>query len=497
MNLLENILEIGKSAIKINFWIKGCKVAQEIVELIKEGKQKKKIQYKDSYDNSKEFSKKVITGNLLETLEILNGLFILYGKRFETTPRKYLNLLKEEDLIISLSQKISEYYLSVNQIKPASNAAFIELEHLYYRRVKEEEFENKYQVIQQLSNKIINQETNQLKSRSLLYLITFLAINDKFYKARDLFLMSKIHETIHKHDIDSQIIFNRTVLQLGMSAFRIGDYWPAYSCISEIYDGSYTRELIAQGLTTQRYKYNQLEKEKESNEQRTYPLHLHINLDLIESCHLVSGMLVEIPIKKIASFQDIDTKKISKFMRILENKDRSINSKLEDNLRAKILKAVTKFRKGNWKKCIQIIDSLYVWKFFPKSENVMKILHKQIKQDSLKIYLLTYFNYFNNIEIQNLVQLFEMDIKQVKNIVSNMILNDKIQAHLNSKKGLIIFDGETNKITKVRYLVLQYGNRVNSYLDSNERLLSTKMRAHSFRFDYNNKKKYFGRYKRF
>lgn len=91
------------------------------------------------------------------------------------------------------------------------------------------------------------QHANQrIRTRALLCHVYHHALEERFYKARDMLLMSHLQETIQQTDVHMQILYNRTMVQIGTCAFRHGMIKEAQASLQELFVTSKLKELLAQ-----------------------------------------------------------------------------------------------------------------------------------------------------------------------------------------------------------------------------------------------------------
>ena len=142
-----------------------------------------------------------------------------------------------------------------------------------------------------------NDETGRIRTQAILYNIYHLALHDKWFQARDLMLMSHLQESIHNADIVTQIIYNRTMVQLGLCAFRKGQMEDAHQVnypviINGVWNKVFRRllifkvviELVNFLLKDSQFHVNEL---KIKNEQKDAECN-HITLISIQNCSSVS-----------------------------------------------------------------------------------------------------------------------------------------------------------------------------------------------------------------
>lgn len=330
----------------------------------------------------------------------------------------------------------------------------------------------------------INTEGEGLtKARAMLCQIYFEALHDNYYTARDMMLMSHLSETISSFDVHSQILFNRTLVQVGLCAFRAGLVYEAQNTLQEICGSGRQKELLAQGVMIQRY--NQVTPDQERLEkQRQLPFHMHINLELLECVYLTCSMLLEIPLfAQTGSSPDIKKRVISKtYRRMLEYHERQIFTGPPENTRDHVMQASKALAQGEWKKATDYIHSIKIWELMSKPEEIKAMLSAQIQEEGLRTYLFTYAPYYDTLSVNRLSSMFDLPDRKVAMIVSKMISHEELAAALDQVNSSIIFRKGV-ELSRLQSLALSLSDKASGLIESNERTLETRTQGTANAFE--------------
>jgi len=323
-------------------------------------------------------------------------------------------------------------------------------------------------LVHKLATFLYRSADDRTRIRALLCHVYFLAIHNRYSEARDMLLMSHIQDSINDADVDTRILFNRTMAQLGLCAFRVNETRQALFCLADLYQSNRIKELLAQGVTTHRYYDRDIDKEKEEKG-RQYPYHMHISLEMLEAVHLMSAMFVEVPNFAI---HGVDNKRriMSKnFRRLFEHHQRQPFNGPPENTRDLVMAATKALRVGEWQKCLKYIMRLRMWDSMPNAEFVKTAIKQKIQEESLRTYLLTYAPQYGSISLKTLMEMFEMDSRIVYRVTSKMMVNEQLQGAWDQPTESIVLHAQ--EPTRLQKAALKYADKIGVFVEQNERLL--------------------------
>ncbi len=448
--------------------------------------------------------------------------------------QEYVTRLRDEASLVNLLARTQSYFEREGMVNETAQMAQLHLEHIYYRHDsiarqvdKASEFYKKYgevgmlhpvcvtkhagtgvdidtatthpaassgkpvlddsksaaenadytALVGKLCTYIYKHGTEQAKKRSTICHVYHHALHDRFTEARDLLLMSHIQEVIYDvADITTMIMFNRMMVQLGMCAFREGRIWEAHQCLTEICS-SRARELLAQGMSMGRYSDKTPEQEK-AEKRRQVPYYQHINLDLLEGCHLISAMLLEIPNIAAASVAGSDprrTRPISRsFRKYQDIYSHQVFTGPPEQTRDHVMRASSALAKGDWKTCVDLCTNLDVWNLVAgegAAEGIKTMLASKIKLEGLRTYLFAFSKQYESLSLTQLCAMFEMSKNEVHSVVSKMIINRELLASWDQPTETIVL--RKAEPSPVQVMALQYSEKAVHLVEANERLLDS------------------------
>lgn len=327
------------------------------------------------------------------------------------------------------------------------------------------------QIVQTLATYLFRHSDGIIRARAMLCHIYHLALHDQYYRSRDMMLMSHLQETISSFDVNTQILFNRTLTQVGLCAFRAGLVYECQTALQDICGSQRQKELLAQGLQIQRY--SQITPEQERLErQRQLPFHMHINLELLECVYLTCSMLLEIPtLAQAGSSPDLKRRVISKsYRRMLEYHERQIFTGPPENTRDHVMQASKALAAGEWKKSAEFITSIKIWDLLPGAAEIKQMLEQQIQEEGLRTYLFTYAPFYDTLSVSNLAGMFDLSESKVTALVSKMIHHEELAAALDQVNSAIIFRKGV-ELSRLQSLSLTLADKAQNLIESNERVL--------------------------
>merc|ERR1711939_736008 len=417
-----------------------------------------------------------IPGNIVSLMERLDDELTRSLQQTDPHTAEYIERLGDEQLLYTDIVRSLIYFKPIQVVNILEEKSWAALPpSLNSALTPRGEFTEVAPLVQTLCNHLFENSEGIIRARAMLCEIYFLALQDNYYRARDLALMSHLTENISSFDVSTQILFNRTLVQIGLCAFRAGLCYEAQGVLQEICGSGRQKELLAQGVMIQRYSTVTPEQER-LERQRQLPFHMHINLELLECVYLTCSMLLEIPLlAQTGSSPDIRKRVISKtFRRMLEYTERQVFQGPPENTRDHVMQAAKALAQGDWKRCQELISKIGIWDLLGSDKDKIKeMLAEQIQEEGLRTYLFTYAPYYDTLSITTLSGMFELDAKKIAAVISKMISHEELAAALDQVNDAIVFRKGV-ELSRLQSQVITLSEKAMGILESNEKVLETR-----------------------
>ncbi|KAG6813323.1 hypothetical protein H0H92_012136 [Tricholoma furcatifolium] len=486
------------SHMPIELWLSAQREVDQLVSIVASDGNYSIQEITEEYDELVERSPAteggvvLIRGSFISFIDRLDDEFTRSLQNIDPHGTEYVDRLKDEKVLYCTICRAQAFYEKTKQDEPLGRVIMRRLEHIYSKpnavvtalESAADASEIKPSMILSVQGTttalihslcvyLYKSGNSLLRTRAMLSHIYHFALHNDFYTARDMLLMSHLQESIHSADVATQILYNRTVVQLGLCAFRSGLIKEAQATLQDIFTTQRVKELLAQGVHQQRFQVLTPEQEK-AEKQRQLPFHMHINTELLEAAFLVSSMLVEIPILASIDSEELKRKAISKpFRRLLDFADRQVFTGPPESTRDHIMQASKALQDGEWEQCRDLIQSIKIWSLMPEAASVKEMLAKRIQEQGLRTYLFTYAPHYSTLSISLLSRTFSLPVNTVTSIVSKMIWNEELSASLDQSGDVVVF--HRIELTRTQLLVQTVAEKLAAMVDQSEKALDAKM----------------------
>ncbi|KAG7090852.1 hypothetical protein E1B28_009934 [Marasmius oreades] len=483
----------------IDLWLSAQREVDQLVAIVASDSSYSIQEITEDYDELVERSPGTekdgivrVRGSIISFIDRLDDEFTRSLQNIDPHGTEYVERLKDEKVLYCTICRAQAFYEANKQDEPLGRVVMRRLEHIYSKPdpvVLALENAADASDIKPALTLASNGSTSELihglcvylyksghslfRTRAMLSHIYHYAFHNDFHTARDMLLMSHLQESIHSADVATQILYNRTVVQLGLCAFRLGLIKESQAMLQDIFTTQRVKELLAQGVHQQRFQALTPEQEK-AEKQRQLPFHMHINTELLEAAFLVSSMLVEIPLLASIDSEELKRKAISKpFRRLLDFADRQIFTGPPESTRDHIMQASKALQDGEWEKCRDLVQSIKIWSLMPEAASVKEMLARRIQEQGLRTYLFTYASHYITLSLSLLSRTFDLPLRTVTSIVSKMVWNEELSASLDQSGGVIVF--RRIEVSRQQQIALMIAEKINTIADQNEKNMEHKM----------------------
>ena len=231
----------------------------------------------------------LLEGDLLSYITRLAQDYCTAMRLMDIHSTLYLQRLQEEVQLVDLAARVQTYYDRVSAPVHSATLALLRVKFLYY--LTEEGFRalqtrvhgeapttTLLAHLQSLCAVVYRTGTQTQKVQAALCQVYQLALQGRFMAARDLMLMAHLQEQMVSADMDTLVLFNRAMAQLGVAAFRAGSMVYAHNCLDDLVNASsragVLRVLIGQGSDSTHELRAGEEDMRVNEERRKLPAHM-------------------------------------------------------------------------------------------------------------------------------------------------------------------------------------------------------------------------------
>lgn len=434
---------------------------------------------------------KVVLGSVSSIVERLDDEFTKYLQNTSPHSIEYIERLRDEASLYKLIIRAQIYIESTSgNCEQLARMVLKRMDHIYYKpdqlielieqtawtdswngiNIEESTLMTKSKspedVIKALSGFLAAQSSVFYTKPALLCYVYYLAVNNHYATAKELFLESKLYQNVPQADASVQILYNRALVQLGLGAFKQGEIEESHQILSEISNSQRLKELLGQGFIG-KYPSQATTAEK----QKLLPFHMHINLELLECVFMTASLLIEIPaLAAAASSSTKDSKRkagVKSFKSKLEFHDKQYFTGPPESIKDHLIYASKYLQKGNWSKAYDLVASIKIWTLVPDNELLLLMLKKQLQTEALRTYIFVYKSIFTKLSVAKLTSTFQLSTEDVVSIIEKMLAAGEFQGSL--EENFVNFATDAPQRSKLQELAIIMNEKVGLLNEKNEK----------------------------
>jgi len=499
------------SAMKIDLWNEALDKVKLMLPLLVES-------YKDSQERGEE---KQTSGDDEENEDPRNHarqqeLFVSFFEKLDDELYKalqftvdvygaeYQEILANSSKFLVLLQRVLRFFEDTKQVQPLGAAALRLMEQVHYKpdmlnaavyeaigsSMDEEEKphwvwpKDSCAFMGKLCRYVHATGNVRHQRRAQLTKAFHLALHDNFQAARDLLQLGNLADQALESDVHTQILYNRVLAQMGLCAFRMGKIQDAHNCLMDFHMHNKARELLAQGLNFNKNMERTPEQERQER-LRQLPYHMHINLEVLETAHLVCAMLLEVPNLALQSMDPTNKRVISKVLRrTLDQFEKLPFMGPPENHREAVVAAAKALQRGDWQSACSPLDDLKLWEHVDPTDaengkKVKEMIRTKVKTEALRTYLFAYASIYDAFHLSQLAEMFALEGKVVHSVVSKMMIKEEITAFWDESSKFVLM--QHVEPTPLQRLALALAEKGAQAVENNERLVDQKTGGYGFK----------------
>lgn len=410
-----------------------------------------------------------LQGSLLSFVQRLDDEFTKALQIIDPHTSEYEEFLRAELSLYAVLQQSVAYFAAIDHMEFKCQILIRQLDHLYFRPESViVHLGATSATVGRLCQALYKHAHEKIKTRALLCHVYHLALHGHFTRARDVFVASHVSEHLAHLEVSSQILYNRTVVQLGLAAFQRGLLKEAYFALQEICSSGRPRDLLAQGMQSQKYVERTPEQER-SERQRQLPSHMHINIELIDSVFLTTSMLLEIPQAAASArrFFRGDKKLFPSrhLRRLIDGFDRNLFNGPPENTRDHIISAAKALANGQWQRCLELALQLKLWSMFSNPTEIKAMLHRKIKEAGFCSFVLAFGPNYTSLSVDFLAKAFDLSPSLIEKITKRLVQEHGLPARIESGHLQWTLDVE---VSPLQELVMQIKDKLSVLSERNQ-----------------------------